>query len=301
MNIAIFANLSHRYKTIPSSKRGEKMKKRIIAILSLTLLLAWSMTAFAADDKDLPTAEQIIEKHLAAIGGKEALSKIKTRVAQGTVKKDSETPAKFAIMSEAPNRVSAFYVFEAFDWRLIYNGKDSFFRPVLSASSFKQYAPFADKYNEILASGLMFNDISLYSILNSSDQASSITFKAKGTKKIKNKECYVIEAKPKKGDAMKLYFETDTYMWVRTEFGKVSLSKPQGGFTNDVVNRSEDEITVDFYFEVSDFKDVDGLKLPFKFVQVATTPIIKQKKVGEIVGTIEQYQHNIQIEPAMFQ
>lgn len=277
------------------------MKTRIIAILSFILLPASAMAVFAQNDKNPPTAEQIIEKHLAAVGGKDALSKIKTRVAQGTVKKDNETPAKFAIMSEVPNRVSAFYVFETFDWRLIYNGKDSFFRPVLSSSGFKQYAPFADKYNEIIASGLMFNDISIYNLLNSSDQSSGMSFKAKGTKKIKGKECYIVEAKPKKGDTIKLYFETDTYMWVRTEFGKVSMSKPQGGFTNDVVNRSEDEVTVDFYFEVSDFREVDGVKLPFKFVQVATTPIIKQKKVGEIVGTIEGYQHNIPIEPAMFQ
>jgi hypothetical protein len=90
-------------------------------------------------------------------------------------------------------------------------------------------------------------------------------------------------------------------MWVRTDYGKVSFSRELRGFTNDVVNQAGSEITIDFYIETSDFRDVDGVKLPFKFEQVMTSPILRQKSVGTITGTIREYQHNIPIDPKMFQ
>jgi len=271
------------------------MNKKIIALLSLILLLIVSTDTFAQDGKSNLTAEQIIEKHIAAVGGKEALSKFKTRVAEGTATKDNETSAKVFFMSESPNRITGFYQFEKFAWQLTYDGAKGIFRPLVSSGA---YSIFADKYQQLMGTGFMFNSISLYNLLLDSQGQS---FKAKGTKKLKNKEHYVIETKPKKGDAIKLYFDAETFMWTRTEYGKASYSKPQGGFTNDVVNKSEDDITADYYFETSDFRDVDGVKLPFKFEQRAIFPIITQTKVGSISGTITSYKHNIPIDPTMFQ
>jgi hypothetical protein len=73
-----------------------------------------------------------------------------------------------------------------------------------------------------------------------------------------------------------------------------------GTFTNDVTSKDE-ESTIDFYVETSDFKEVDGVKLPFKLEIVATKPILKQKDVGTITTTISEYRHNISIDPKMFQ
>jgi hypothetical protein len=86
-------------------------------------------------------------------------------------------------------------------------------------------------------------------------------------------------------------------MWLRTDYGSVSFTK---GATTLVGNKDQ-EINYDFYVETSDFKEVDGVKLPFKFEIVATTPILKQKNVGTIVATISEYRHNIAIDPKMFQ
>jgi hypothetical protein len=57
---------------------------------------------------------------------------------------------------------------------------------------------------------------------------------------------------------------------------------------------------VDFYVETSDFREVDGVKLPFKFEQVVTYPILTQKRVGTLTGTIVEYRHNVEIDPKMF-
>lgn len=262
-------------------------------ISSFLLLISLTIVATAQEQK--LTAEQIIEKHIAAIGGREALARLKTRVAIGTVQKEDEPQVQFALMSEAPNRLAAVYVFRDYDLRMIYDGKSPRFAPTLA----RQYQQLAAKYEEIVSSGLMFNQMSLYNLVVS-PETTDIKFEAAGTKKLDGKLAYVISAKSKKS-TMKLYFDADSFMWVRTDYGRVSFSKELGRFTNDVVNQSASEVTIDFYIETADFRDVDGLKLPFKFIQVLTSPILRQKSVGTITGTIKEYQHNIQIDPKMFQ
>jgi hypothetical protein len=259
------------------------------------MILALSGSAIAIDDKKPAlTADEIIGKHLAAIGGKEALAKLKTRVAIGTVRKEDEREAQIAIMSERPNRVSAIYVFEKYKWQLTYDGDKTIFRPVLGHET----SVVSGKYQEMASSGLMFNDISLYNLLTAGE-ANGAKFEAKGMKKVHGHQAYVVEIKRSKGETLRAYFD-ENFMWIRTDFGRVTITKPLGGFTNDNVSRAEDETDVEFYFETSDFRDVDGVKLPFKFEQVVTYPIIRLSKVGTITGTITEYRHNITIDPQMF-
>jgi hypothetical protein len=265
-------------------------------LVSLLLLssLPFTVRAIERNEKQSLTASEIISKHLEAVGGKEALSKFKSRVAMGTVKKENETAAQMAIMSESPNRVTAMFIFNKFDWQLTYDGTKPFIRPLLP----RDFSPIQDKYQEMLASGLMFNSISLYNVLLDSE-SSGAKFEAKGMKKLKDRQTYVIEAK-RKGLSARLYFDAATFMWVRTDYGSVHISKSIQQFTNEVVPHGEDDMSVDFYFETSDFREVDGVKLPFKFEQVVTSPILTQKRVGTLSGTIVEYRHNAQIDPKMF-
>lgn len=259
------------------------------------LLLALGAPGVVAQDQKL-TAEQIIEKHLAAIGGRETLAKFKTRVASGTVRKENEPDAQFAVMSEAPNRLSAVYVFRDYDLRLIFDGKSARVAPSFA----RQYGPLLNKYVEIISSGLMFNQMSLYNQI-ASKEAGALKFEAKGSKKVDGRLAHVVQVQADKGAAMKLYFDAETFMWVRTDYGKVSFSREMREFTNDVTSQAGSEVTIDFYIETFDFRDVDGVKLPFRFVQVMTSPILRQKSIGTIVGTVREYRHNIDIDPKMFQ
>jgi hypothetical protein len=269
--------------------------KYFLATLFLLSYLPLSTLTVAQDKKPALTADEIISKHLEAVGGKEALSKIKSRIAMGTVKKDNDPEVQMAIMSETPNRVTGMFIFTKYDWQLTYDGSQSFLRPLLP----RDFSAIQDKYKEILASGAMFNSISLYNFLL--DPASAgVKFEAKGMKKMKDRQMYVVEMKRPKGSSARLYFDATTFMWVRTDYGSVHISKPMGAFTNDPVGRGEDETSVDFYFETSDFREVDGLKLPYKFEQVVTFPILTQKRVGTLSGTISEYRHNVTIDPKMF-
>ena len=271
--------------------------RRFIEKSVLLGMLVFAMSPVAANGQQSLTAAEIVNKHLSAVGGRQPLAGFKSRVAIGTVKKENDPEFRMAIVSEAPNRVSAIYVFENYDWHLTYDGN----KAIVSGIRFpRELSPLQEKYQEMLTSGLMFNSISLYNILIDSESYGA-KLEAKGTKKVKGRPTYVVEIKRAKAAPARLYFDAESFMWIRTEYGSASVSKFTGQFTNAVVPHGEDEWSVDFYFDTSDFREVDGVKLPFKFEQVITYPVLRQKKSGTISGTISEYQHNVPIDPKIFQ
>ena len=270
------------------------MMKLIALYLTLFIMLVLSTSVPAADEKDKLSGAEIINKHLAAIGGKEALSKFKSRVAIGTAKKDNDFSIPVAIMSD-PKRLSAVYQFQGYNWFLIYDGNKSSVRPILTQAA----TPIMHKYEEMLATGTMFNDISLFNVLYQT-QPEQLKLEAKGTKKINGRQAHIVEMTPANGQVLRLYFDAENFMWLRTDYGTVHVTRQLGTFTNAVTNKDQ-ETSFDFYVETSEFKDVDGVKLPFKLELVATAPILKQKSVGTIVTTINEYKHNVAIDPKMFQ
>src|SRR5437588_11446580 len=123
--------------------------KYLFCCLILLLLLGSAISTVTADNPQAPTAAEIINKHLAAAGGKEALAKLKSRIAIGTVKKENDPGIKMAIMSEAPNRVSAVYVLERYDWQLTYDGRKALVRTLVR----RALPSLQDKQEDMLSSG----------------------------------------------------------------------------------------------------------------------------------------------------
>lgn len=271
------------------------MKRFTICFSFAMILLAQSFMVRASDDKAALSAAEIISKHLAAVGGKEALMKFKSRIAIGVARKENDAATPMAVVSEAPNRVTAVYQFQDFNWQMTYDGSKPIVRPVLTRAN----APILHKYETMLATGTMFNNVSLYNILLAGE-AEGIKFEAKGMKKIKGRQAYLVVMKRSKTDDVRMYFDSETFMWIRTDYGTVQLTKEMGQFTNAAESKDQ-ETTLDFYVDTSDFKEVDGVKLPHKLEVVATAPLLKQANVGTIVATINEYRHNVAIDPKMFQ
>jgi hypothetical protein len=260
------------------------------------LLCIFSLTAVAATRDDKMSAEEILKRHLAAIGGKEAATKFKTRVASGTIKKENDPERKFAIASE-PGKIAALFYFQQYDWRLIFDGTRPHTRPEFN----REYGMINNKYQEAIASGLMFNDLSLFNVVVNGVGAEA-KFETKGTKKVMGKPAYVIEyRKDKKSSPRRLYFDTETFMWVRTDFGRATLTKGVGSFTNEAQIQEDQSAMVDIYVETSDFRDVDGVKLPFQLNFTVTAPIIRNTFFSNLKATVTEYKHDVTIDPKVYQ
>src|SRR5450432_4071552 len=162
-----------RWTNIPQKVDLNKMRY-FLASLLLLCLICFTPGTRAHDQAQSLTAAEIISKHLEAVGGKATLAKFKSRIAIGTVKKENDPGIQMAIVSEAPNRVSGVYVFSKYNWQLTYDGKKTIVRPLFP----RAYAEIQTKFEEMLASGLMFNSISLYNSLTDTDK-SGATFEAK--------------------------------------------------------------------------------------------------------------------------
>jgi hypothetical protein len=269
--------------------------KQFNCLVFLIGIFVLSICAKPFEDK--LTAQEIINKHLAAIGGKEAISKVKSRAAIGTVKRESQPEVQMVIMSEAPDRVSAAYIFQEATWRFAYDKGKVNFRPTFSGEG----SIIEDKYREILASGYFFNGAALYNALLTPPTGDA-TLEAKGMKKVNSRQAYVVEyRRNKKSDVYRLFFDAETFMWVRTEYGRVTVPKQVKPFNNAIESRIDDQPTIDFYVEASDFKDVDGIKLPHKIIHTVTAPILRQKLSGTLTINVNEYRQNIQIDPKMFQ
>lgn len=85
----------------------------------------------------------------------------------------------------------------------------------------------------MLASGLMFNSMSLYNLVAES-KPGELKFEAKGMKKIDGKPAYVVQVKPAKGATVKLFFD-ENFMWVRTEYGSAKYCQSN---ETQVLNRN---------------------------------------------------------------
>jgi zinc protease len=103
------------------------------------------------------------------------------------------------------------------------------------------------------------------------------TVELAGKEKVGDRDAYVLIGKPKTGPVVRQYIDAETYLPIKAV---MKVMVPQLG--------TEVEQTT----ETSDFKDVDGVKVPFQ--TKATTSI------QTVLVTVTQVEHNIQIDRSLF-
>jgi outer membrane lipoprotein-sorting protein len=242
----------------------------------LPILLSLVLVPVAARPAQAQTADDVIQKHIAAIGGRDALSKITSRrstgtitiaTAQGNISGDVEFDGK------APNKSR---VAMALD---------------LSAMGVADKMMVDTKFNG--TTGVSLNSLQgdselsgnqLDNMRNNVFPTSLLTYKELGftmellpKEKVNGKDAFVIRATPKAGSTTKLYFDAVSYMLVKTV---ATVNVPMAG--GDIEQTSEQ----------SDFRKVDGITLPFMIVRSdpAQTATIKLTKV----------EHNVALDDRIF-
>lgn len=245
------------------------MKKRLGFMAAVALLVLWRSPALAQ------TVDDIIEKHLAASGGRAALSKLTSRTATGTITLTSpvgELNGTIEVFVKAPNKSRTLI---KLDLSAVGGGQ------VVSDQRFDGATGYViDTFNgnrEITGSQLdALRNASFPSpLLNYRKNGTAAALA--GTEKVGDKDAHVIQLSPKTGPTLRMFIDAESFLIVRTV---MSINVPQLGGDVDQVQ------------EFSDFHDVDGVKVPFSVRSSTSVQVVK--------ATVSDVKHNTEIDDSSF-
>ena len=189
---------------------------------------------FTRTEATLPTVDQILAKYVAAVGGKDAAAKFKTTVMKGTVERSEGRKAqlevtlkdtdKYLVTTTTPQGVSVLAV----------NGDAAWVR---SGAAGRQLTGRALDQSRRAA-------VTYYAPIKVVEQPAQL--KVLGTEKIGDREAYVLARVVDPDTTIRFFFDTETGLLLR-----------QLTTTRTMLAPLPDQ--VDF----EDYRDVDGVKLPF--------------------------------------
>jgi outer membrane lipoprotein-sorting protein len=234
--------------------------KHTLCVLCASLLLA-----SAARGADTPTAEQVLQKYLQAIGGKAAVERLTSRVSKGTVdNSDDGSTSPIEIYAKVPAQYAASWNVSGYGIvATVWDGTSGWTKNPDSGVQ-------AMSKNEVAAAGRNYafhreaklNE--LYPTMTVSGQLS-----------ISDSPAYIIEAAAGQASE-RLYFDAQTGLLVRRDLETVTF---------------EDGI-VPFEIYYDDYREVDGVKIPFT-VRRKTPDYTLTFKFTEV-------RHNVPIDEAVF-
>ena len=212
----------------------------------------------------IPTIEQMLERHVQAIGGKPAWEKLTTRVTKGSIVQvlgQTNSSFTFEWYQKAPNKTVYIY---SFGTQTGFNGVMGWVRRKGSG------------LNKMTGDALAYMKRSsdFYASTKLAELYTRISFIR--IDKVGSHDVYVFEATPSEGKPDTLYFDAQTALLLRSDsYLEAQKGKPEPTET---------------YYE--DYRDVDGVKLPFTQRQVGSGYTLTLK--------VYEVKHNIPVDDAKF-
>jgi CubicO group peptidase (beta-lactamase class C family) len=225
-----------------------------------------------ADAMPKISVDEIMQKTIDALGGESAMKKITSRITKTSLDFENQGVKGTAISYEkAPNSASSDTTVTAFGKSIATihgyfdgsnGGTDLSFAPATTLSgkgleNAKLSADFYDFANWKV--GLKKSEV-------------------KGTEKVGDEECYVVLLEPEKASEIKYWISTKTFL-------------PLKSLTLEVDSTSSQTTPVIQVF--SDYRPVDGVKIPFKTV-------VTDQGMGDIVQIVTQVKQNVKVDDKMF-
>lgn len=191
----------------------------------------------------MPTSEQLIDKYWQALGGRAAIEKAKTRVMKGTQTASSNAATMpFEISQTAPNKFVIMLTTPQATIARGYNGTTAWMK-----------SPRGQR--ELTGADLeqMKRNADFYWMLKLKDF--SKVMRVTGKDKIGEREAYVLTARIAPDHTERYYFDTQTGLLLRT----ITLDDSMIGWIPEQT-------------DYEDYKDVDGVKMPFTVRQSYVDP-----------------------------
>lgn len=244
------------------------MKRNTIALLAILTLMTFSGFAQAPDavkPAKQPTVKEILEKYISALGGREAIEKIKSRSVTGTVEL-APMGLKGTFEASAAPETRSFT-------RLTIAGVGDLLEGIdgKTAWAVNPIQGSRDKTGAELSQAKIINDFYREVRLDKLFPKMEL----KGTEKVDGRNAYVIVATADGLPAETWYFDAESGLMLRSD---MTASAPEGS-----------QPMTAFY---DDYRNVDGIKMPFKIR--TRTPSF------EIILVSTEVKHNVPIEDSKF-
>lgn len=280
------------------------MRKTLIMLCLLALNLPLAVAARPNPPQKMKP-EEVIAKHLEAIGTAEARAKVKSRIIQGTAfatirlggTGQAEGGAVLASQG-GKSLISIVYGNQEYPYeRMGFDGK------VLTVGEVRPGRR-TTLGTFLMAHEMMFREGLMGGVLSSAwplfdMSARNAKLKYLGTKKIGDRQTHVIEygAKNDTGLKTKLFFDAETFHHVRTEYEQRILQKmpDQPGIT-----QSQDTAISKVTEEFADFKPEEGLTLPHTYKLTLSLESLNRRSLQDWVFTLNKFNFNIPIEDKEF-
>jgi outer membrane lipoprotein-sorting protein len=279
------------------------MKRTIVLTAVLGAVLA---LLCAGANAQKMTAEEVIAKHLEAIGKNDDRAKMKNITAVGEVaySKLSQTsqPAVGKVVFAAEDKSSLLaMVFNSTVYtgeKIIFDGKSKlvdFATPGIRS----QLGDYLFRYDTIITHNLLGGVLEKGWALTDL-QAHGAKVELDGTKKIDGRDNYVLSYQPKKGAdvRIKLYFDKETFRHTRTEY--LRTNAPGMGHdpnTSSQLVETHENLTEEF----SDFQTEYGVTLPRTYKLRLYLERANQTYETQYVITFKEFFYNSKLDPATFQ
>lgn len=218
----------------------------------------------AAQQAAMPTADQLVSNYVKAVGGTAALEKVKSRVTKGTVDPGVGTLFTLELKEKAPDKSLSVvdvpeqgHVKQGFDGKIAWDSTPNQGVQELSGAMLAAVRR-NSQFHRWLRMTELFGKLEVA-----------------GTVKVGERDAYVMEATPAEGYAEKFYFDTETGLLVKRDY---KLDAPGG------------MISFESFYE--DYREVDGLKLPFALRRVGPDNVLLLK--------FTEIKHNVELDDAQF-
>lgn len=270
------------------------------SLACVMFLIAGSVAASSQDLK----VEEIIAKHLNAVGTKDVRDSVKTLIAAGASEFETSAPVvrgggKAIVVSDPTN----FYFVLGLNSKEYPSEKVGFFNgqaslPYINAGNRSLLGIFLNEHGRLLSDGLFAGSMSLGWILNDPEHRKA-HFKSAGTKKIDGKKLYAIDYSSASGGSnefsVRLYFD-ESFNHVRTEY-KREIQRGQGTFgqANQQANARMQLIEI-----FSDFRTVDGMTLPYVYRVTFQSNSNSSEYMNHWGIRVAQYYFNQKLAPDFF-
>ena len=245
------------------------MNKQLHGVALFAALVLWAVPSLAQ------TADEIIEKHLAAVGGRAALSKLTSRVATGSISLSTpvgELKGTLEVYNKKPNKSRTLIKVDAaaLGGGQIINDQRFDGTAGYIVDSFNGNRAITGDQLEAMKNGGFPTPLLTY-------KDAGVTAALSGREKVGASEAYVIRFTPKSGPGVRVFIDGQSFMLIKTI---ITVNVPQlGGPIDQVV-------------EFSDFRDVDGIQVPY------TTR--SSNPLQTTTATLNDVKHNTQIDDSLF-